>query len=189
MQILGDDFIRALPANNIIQIKGNGITFDVRFTLVAIEGKNNDHGYELNEDTWQTIVQQLGLEDGMIVVYTMKRSNKMWLTAFHIDGTPATIVNFRGEITLRTVQRALTYAETCNPIRFSRCQPYAHIHQSTYQSQRIWRDDESAMGTSAYMHEVEDLDAGKKQTCVTLFSTCVKSFSVLRMCALFGWIG
>ncbi|GJV09205.1 hypothetical protein Tco_1346861 [Tanacetum coccineum] len=38
----------------------------------------------------------------------------MWLTTFHIDGTPTTVVNFQGAITLRTVQCDLSYAETFN---------------------------------------------------------------------------
>ncbi|GJY60170.1 hypothetical protein Tco_0460827 [Tanacetum coccineum] len=111
-QILGVEFLRDLPANNMIRIKGNNINFDVQFMLVPLEAEDGGHGYELNEDTWDKIVEQLGLEDEMIVVYTKKRSNKMWLTTFHIDGTPATVVNFRGAISLRTIQRQLSYAET-----------------------------------------------------------------------------
>ncbi|GJS43526.1 hypothetical protein Tco_0568569 [Tanacetum coccineum] len=52
----------------MIRIKGNGINFDVQFMLVPLEAEDDGHGYELNEDTWDTIVEQLGLEDGMIVV-------------------------------------------------------------------------------------------------------------------------
>nr|GEX90123.1 hypothetical protein [Tanacetum cinerariifolium] len=81
-----------------VRIKGDGLRFDVQFTLVPIQVEEGGHGYELNEDTWDTIVQELDLEVGMIVVYTKKRANKMWLTAFHIDGTPATVVNFRGAL-------------------------------------------------------------------------------------------
>ncbi|GJV09206.1 hypothetical protein Tco_1346862 [Tanacetum coccineum] len=55
--IVGDDFIRVLLANNIIRIKGNDVNFDVQFTRVPLEGGNGGHGYELNKDTWQTIVQ------------------------------------------------------------------------------------------------------------------------------------
>ncbi|GJY50560.1 reverse transcriptase domain-containing protein [Tanacetum coccineum] len=39
-----------------------------QFMLVPIEAEDGSHGYELNEDTWDTIVEQLGLEYGMIVV-------------------------------------------------------------------------------------------------------------------------
>nr|GEV69886.1 hypothetical protein [Tanacetum cinerariifolium] len=79
-QVLGVEFLTDLPLNNMVRIK----------------------------DTWDTIVQELDLEDGMIVVYTKKRANKIWLTAFYIDGTPATVVNFRGAIPLRPVQRQLS---------------------------------------------------------------------------------
>ncbi|GJW85872.1 hypothetical protein Tco_0159017 [Tanacetum coccineum] len=128
-QILGVEFLRDLPANNMIRIKGNGINFDVQFTLVPLEAEDDGHGYELNEGTWSEIVEQLRLEDGMIVVYTKKRSNKMWLTAFHIDGTPATVVNFRGAINLRTVQRQLSYAETFDDRMRHRCQwPWHRDH-------------------------------------------------------------
>ncbi|GJX01473.1 reverse transcriptase domain-containing protein [Tanacetum coccineum] len=69
----------------MIRIKGNGINFDVQFMLIPLEAEDDGHGYELNEGTWSEIVEQLRLEDGMIIVYTKKRSNKIWLTAFHID--------------------------------------------------------------------------------------------------------
>ncbi|GJU57119.1 hypothetical protein Tco_1234885 [Tanacetum coccineum] len=48
-QILGVEFLRDLPANNMIRIKGNGINFDVQFTLVPLEAEDDGHGYELNE--------------------------------------------------------------------------------------------------------------------------------------------
>ncbi|GJR74571.1 hypothetical protein Tco_0086936 [Tanacetum coccineum] len=67
-QILGVEFLKDLHANNMIRIKGNGINFTFQFTLVSIEAEDDGHGYELNEDTWDTTVKQLGLEDRMIVV-------------------------------------------------------------------------------------------------------------------------
>ncbi|GJZ14391.1 hypothetical protein Tco_0549621 [Tanacetum coccineum] len=48
-RILGVEFLRDLPANNMIRIKGNGINFDVRFTLVPLEAEDDGHGYKLNE--------------------------------------------------------------------------------------------------------------------------------------------
>ncbi|GKB42795.1 hypothetical protein Tco_0887737 [Tanacetum coccineum] len=121
-QILGVEFLRDLPTKNMIRIKGNGINFNVQFTLDPLEVEDDGHGYKLNEGTRSKIVEQLRLEDGMIVVYTKKRSNKMWLTAFHINSTLATVVNFRGAINLRTVQRQLSYAETFDDRMRHRCQ-------------------------------------------------------------------
>nr|GEZ65343.1 hypothetical protein [Tanacetum cinerariifolium] len=118
----GVKFLTDLPLNNMVRIKGNGLRFDVQFKLVPIQVEEGGHEYKLNEDTWDTIVQELDLVDGMIVVYTKKRANKMWLTTFHIDGTPATVVNFRGAIPLRPVQRRLSYAETFDNIMKHRYQ-------------------------------------------------------------------
>nr|GEW08636.1 hypothetical protein [Tanacetum cinerariifolium] len=91
LQILGVGFLRDLPTNNMIRIKGNGFNFDAKFTLVPSEAKEDGHGYELNE-------------------------------AFHIDGTPDAVVNFRGAINLRTVQRQLSYADTFNDRMKHHCQ-------------------------------------------------------------------
>ncbi|GJV19564.1 ribonuclease H-like domain-containing protein [Tanacetum coccineum] len=68
-QILGVEFLRDhTTINNMIRIKGNSINFDVQFTLVPIDGEDGGYGYEVNENTWATIVEQLGLEEEMIVV-------------------------------------------------------------------------------------------------------------------------
>nr|GEU75167.1 hypothetical protein [Tanacetum cinerariifolium] len=49
-QILGVEFLRDLPANNMIRIKGNNINFDAQFTLIPLDAEDDGHGYELNED-------------------------------------------------------------------------------------------------------------------------------------------
>ncbi|GJV74549.1 zinc finger, CCHC-type containing protein [Tanacetum coccineum] len=48
-QILGVEFLRDLPTKNMIRIKGNGINFNVQFTLDPLEVEDDGRCYKLNE--------------------------------------------------------------------------------------------------------------------------------------------
>ncbi|GKC87319.1 hypothetical protein Tco_1147968, partial [Tanacetum coccineum] len=64
---------------------------------------DTEQGNSINFDVHFTFVPLEAEDDGH--GYELKE-------AFHIDGTSATVVNFRGAINLRIVQRQLSYAET-----------------------------------------------------------------------------
>ncbi|GJT77147.1 hypothetical protein Tco_1043872 [Tanacetum coccineum] len=87
-----------------------------------VGGEAGPYAYQIDEDSWETIEDDLELKPGMIVVFNKKQSDNLWLTAFNEDGSPSTEVNFHGAIALRPLQRELSYSEKVDDRMQHRCQ-------------------------------------------------------------------
>ncbi|GJZ89923.1 hypothetical protein Tco_0661850 [Tanacetum coccineum] len=99
-----------MPVDKHIKIKANWITYNVKLSRGRV-GNGTQYEYKIHADSWKRIEHDLGLEPGKTVVFTKKRSDNYWLTAFYEDGSASTIVNFHGAIRLRNVQPDLSFWE------------------------------------------------------------------------------
>ena len=67
--------------------------------------------YQLLGDAWNTLVDDLGLEPGITVVFTKSPGHRLWVDAFNDDGSMITEFVFKGTTTLRRVQLPLEWHE------------------------------------------------------------------------------
>ncbi|GJV90895.1 hypothetical protein Tco_1538708 [Tanacetum coccineum] len=67
--------------------------------------------YVLSIDTWNLLVDTLGLESGSVCVFTRNKGKRLWLDSFNNDGSALTEVFFKGAASLRRVQQPLTASE------------------------------------------------------------------------------
>ncbi|GKB24085.1 reverse transcriptase domain-containing protein [Tanacetum coccineum] len=109
-QTFNEAFIKKMPVDKHIKIKANWVTYNVKLSRGRV-GNGTQYEYKIHADSWKRIEHDLGLEPGMTVVFTKKRSDKYWLTAFYEDGSASTVVNFHGAIRLRNVQPDLSFWE------------------------------------------------------------------------------
>nr|GEZ83834.1 hypothetical protein [Tanacetum cinerariifolium] len=163
-KVLALEFLTDLPLNNMVRIKGNGLRFDVQFMLVPIQVEEGGHVYELNEDTWDTIVQELDLEDGMIVFYTKKRAKKI-LQSFHLPNQVLEQLYPRDHFEEDSDMFYKPYAEIEARKRLAISADFLGIHPMHTCTQR-WRLLARVNGFAYqklirfwYMYEVENLDA------------------------------
>lgn len=95
-----------------ISIRANEVEeFNVRLNYVKTGGTNGKFKYRMREEDWNTMVDSLGLEAGMIVVFTKERRNRLHLMAFNTDGSQVTIPSFKGLTSIAKVQRPLYHFE------------------------------------------------------------------------------
>ena len=70
MQTLPAAFMDGLGNAHQIRIKGDGLNFDVNVNNVQAGGANGQDVYELDMVDWNNIVDQMGLQAGMILKET-----------------------------------------------------------------------------------------------------------------------
>lgn len=78
---------------------------DVR--SVRVEGGNGQRTYQMDIEDWIDVEENLALLPGMFVIFTRKRFNKLWLTAFSEHGQLTTEAKFKGAMTLVRIQPPL----------------------------------------------------------------------------------
>lgn len=88
-------------------MKGNGFTMDVNVRSVPVAGANGIRIYEMDLEDWNAVEEHMELECGMYIIFTRKRADKLWLTAFSVHGNLTSDVHFNGATTLRRVQPEL----------------------------------------------------------------------------------
>ena len=67
--------------------------------------------YRLLGETWNTLVENIGLEAGTTCVLTKDVDNMFWFDAFNNDGSIITQPVFKGAATLRKKQLKLDFFE------------------------------------------------------------------------------
>ena len=77
MQTLPVAFVDGLGYAHQIRIKGDGLKFDVKVNTVQAGGANGEDVYELDMIDWNNIEEQMGLQAGMILIFTRKRATKL----------------------------------------------------------------------------------------------------------------
>ncbi|GJX93748.1 hypothetical protein Tco_0348334 [Tanacetum coccineum] len=82
-QMLPTDFLFGLDQNALLSIIANRINHDIHVQRVEIGEKTGVFKYQLNEDDWNALVKAVGLEWGMLVVFTRTNLNTLGLIAFH----------------------------------------------------------------------------------------------------------
>ncbi|GJY26769.1 hypothetical protein Tco_0401495, partial [Tanacetum coccineum] len=110
-QMLPTDFLFGLDQNAALSISANGINYDVRVERVEIGDRTGVFKYQLNEDDWNALVEAVGLEWGMLVVFTKTNLNTLGLMAFHSCGNQETITKFDGVTNLKKRQHDITLDE------------------------------------------------------------------------------
>ena len=111
MQTLPAAFMDGLGNAHQIRIKGDGLNFDVNVNNVQTGGANGQDVYELDMVDWNNIEDQMGLQAGMILIFTRKRAKKLLLTGFSIDGSIITDGHFLGATNLLMIQPGLLHTE------------------------------------------------------------------------------
>lgn len=111
MQTLPAAFLDGFGNAHQIRIKVDGFKFDVNVNTVQAGGSNGQNVYELDMEAWNNIEEILGLEAGMILIFTRKRATKLLLTGFRSDGSLSTDAHFLGATNLLTVQPGLLQTE------------------------------------------------------------------------------
>nr|GEU35583.1 hypothetical protein [Tanacetum cinerariifolium] len=83
--ILPTDFLAGINHNDLLSKRANGRNFNVRFACVEIGAGTDDFKYQLREEDWKSLVEDIGLEAGMFVVFTKHQFNMLGLMAFDTD--------------------------------------------------------------------------------------------------------
>ena len=65
----------------------------------------------MDAEDWNAVELNAGLEPGMIIIFTRKRANKLWLTAFSGYGNLTTNAHFNGATLLIRIQPPLPPVE------------------------------------------------------------------------------
>ena len=85
--------------------------FKVNVNYVETEPQSGKFKYRIREEDWNAMVDALGLESGMFVVFKKKGINRLHLMAFNTDSTQVTIPDFQGLTSIEKVQRPLYHFE------------------------------------------------------------------------------
>lgn len=105
---LPPQFLPGLPHNGTIRIRANiNDIFHVRVQYVETRSRSGTYKYRLLAEDFNSMVNDLGLEAGMVVVLTKERVDRLYLMAFNTDGDQVTIPEFRGLTNLKKIQRPL----------------------------------------------------------------------------------
>nr|GEX60001.1 hypothetical protein [Tanacetum cinerariifolium] len=72
--------MKGMPVDNQIKIKGYGVTYNVELSRVSVGCQGGPYAYKIDDDSWEIIKDELGLQNGMRVVFTKKQAEKLWLT-------------------------------------------------------------------------------------------------------------
>ncbi|GJU61124.1 hypothetical protein Tco_1238890 [Tanacetum coccineum] len=99
------------PQNAPLSIIANRINHDIHVQRVEIGEQTGVFKYQLNEDDWNALVEAVGLEWGMLVVFTRTNLNTLGLMAFHTCGKQATMSKFDGVTNLKKRQHDMTLDE------------------------------------------------------------------------------
>nr|GEW82753.1 hypothetical protein [Tanacetum cinerariifolium] len=89
--------------NDPLSIRANGRNYNVRFAHVEIGAGTDVFKYQLREEDCESLVEDIGLEAGMFVVFTKHRFNRLGLMAFDTDGNQMTIIDFVGVTNIKKV--------------------------------------------------------------------------------------
>lgn len=92
-------------------MKGNGINFEVDVRSVSVGGDNGQQMYEMDMEDWNEVEESMELEPGMIIIFTRKRANKLWITGFSEHGHLTTDAHINGATTLNMIQPPLQHYE------------------------------------------------------------------------------
>ncbi|GJY33959.1 hypothetical protein Tco_0418428 [Tanacetum coccineum] len=57
---LDEDFMKGMCVDNQIKIKGNGVTYNVELSRVSVGGQGGPYAYNIDDDSWETIKDELG---------------------------------------------------------------------------------------------------------------------------------
>ncbi|GJX58134.1 hypothetical protein Tco_0289524 [Tanacetum coccineum] len=109
--MLPTDFLFGLDQNAPLSIVANRINHDIHVQLVEIGEQTGVFKYQLNEDDWNALVEAVGLEWGMLVVFTRTNLNTLGLMAFHTCGKQETMSKFDGVINLKKRKHGMTLDE------------------------------------------------------------------------------
>ncbi|GJZ86786.1 hypothetical protein Tco_0658396, partial [Tanacetum coccineum] len=96
-QMLPTDFLFGLDQNAPLSIIANRINHDIHVQRVEIREQTGVLKYQLNEDDRNALVEAVGLEWGMLVVFTRTDLNTLGLMAFHTCGKHTTMTDERME--------------------------------------------------------------------------------------------
>lgn len=106
------EFLQGLIRDGRVRINANVVvSFNVSVEYVETENGSGKYKYRVGEEDWNAMAGHLGLESGMVVVFTRVQNNPLYLMAFNPDGTQVTIPDFQGLTSLKKVQRPLYHFE------------------------------------------------------------------------------
>lgn len=106
------EFLPGLNHDATIRIRANQVEeFNVRVQYVKTGAQSGKYKYRIREDDWNAMVDSVGLEAGMVVVFTKEGKNRLHLMAFNTDGTQVTIPDFQGLTSIKRIQRPLYHFE------------------------------------------------------------------------------
>lgn len=106
------EFLPGLNHEATIRIRANEVQeFNLRLNYVETGVRSGKFKYRIREEDWNTMIGSLGLESGMVVVFTKEKKNRLHLMAFNPDGSQVTIPDFKGLTSIAKVQRSLYHFE------------------------------------------------------------------------------
>ncbi|GKA93140.1 hypothetical protein Tco_0815126 [Tanacetum coccineum] len=105
------EFLPDLDEDDTIAIDVEDEHYDVGETRVEAVVGTNRFEYQFNLETWNFIVQNQEMKNGMNVVFTKKKKNRIQLMLFNEDGTHVTTGCFLGVTSLNLIQPTLSYDE------------------------------------------------------------------------------
>ncbi|PWA64963.1 reverse transcriptase domain-containing protein [Artemisia annua] len=105
-------FLPGLNHDATIRIRANvDEEFNVRVNYVQTDAESGKYKYRIRDADWNAMVDVIGLEAGMVVVFTKEGINRLHLMAFNTDGTQVTITDFKGLTMIKRMQRPLYHFE------------------------------------------------------------------------------
>ena len=107
-QSIPAELLPGLEELDEITITANGVNYNLYVRLIKRRGHNV---YHLLGNTWNTIVEAIGLDAGTTCVLTKDVGNSLWFDAFNDDGSMITEGVFKGAATLLKTQPKLNFFE------------------------------------------------------------------------------
>nr|GEX81443.1 hypothetical protein [Tanacetum cinerariifolium] len=83
--MLPTEFLAGINHNDPLSNCANGRNYNVRFARVEIGAGTDVFKYQLREGDWESLVEDIGLEAGMFIVFTKHQFNRLGLMAFDTD--------------------------------------------------------------------------------------------------------
>lgn len=111
MQFIPIELLPDLKDLDEITIEANGEVFQFYVRRIKPLDDTRNDVYQLLGDTWNKMVEEIGIEPGTMCVLTKNRVNRFWLDAFSDDGRIVTDVVFKGAANLRREQLQLNREE------------------------------------------------------------------------------
>lgn len=100
-QSIAAELLPGLKEFDEVNIQANGVNYHSYVRHIQRRGHNV---YQLLGNTWNRLVEDVGLAPGTTCVLTKERGNSLWFDAFDDAGSMITEGVFKGAATLRKTQ-------------------------------------------------------------------------------------